>query len=286
LPDRFLYYPAQLWPHKNHVGLIRVLAGMRSNDDLDIPLVLTGSRKTGYDAIAQAIAEHGLSGQVLFLGAVPFERLPALYQLSHGIIAPSLYEASSFPIFEAFATGTAVIASDIPPVRELIRNDDFLFDPRNDAEMAEKIRALWNDEVFHETAKRYSRSQREQYSWKKVAETMVHIYRDTAHAVSQPRHDETAMEKSLNARDEMIDDLRGRLAEIEKAFEACEKDRIAKEQVIQDLSIAAQKRLDLIQRLDRALEEKEKGWRALKRVLQFIRNFWNRSPNKRRNVMD
>lgn len=264
LPDRFLYYPAHLWPHKNHVRLIRVLASMRRHDHLEIPLVLTGSRQTGYDAVAQEITEHDLSRQVLFLGAVPLERLPALYTLSHGAIAPSLYEGSSFPVLEAFATGTAMIASNIPPVQELIADEDFLFDPRNEGQMAEKIRRLWVDNVFCEKAKGYSLSQRGKYSWKEVAAKMMNVYREAALASSPHHHDKATMEKALNARGEVIDDLRGRLTETEKAFEACERDRIAKEQVIQELKETSMHRLEALEVVNAAAQERlEKLLKAL-----------------------
>lgn len=265
LPDRFIYYPAQLWPHKNHVRLIRALGSMR-RDDHEIPLVLTGSKQTGYDAIAREVTEQGLSRQVLFLGAIPFDRLPALYKLSHGVIAPSLYEGSSFPVLEAFATGTPVIASNIPPVRELIGKEDFLFDPQDEEEMAEKIRRLWVEDSFYEKAKRYSLSQGENYSWGKVAEKMTDIYRDAVHSVSPLQYDELTMRRALIARMEMVEGLRRKLAETEKTFEACERDRIAKERVIQDRTF------------------KKRAWRVLKRALQFIWNIWNRSSNERRDA--
>jgi hypothetical protein len=296
LPGRFLYYPAQLWPHKNHLGLLRALASIRRGEHLEIPLVLTGSRQTGYDAMAREIAAEGLSGQVLFLGAIPFEKVPALYKLSHGVIIPSLYEASSFPILEAFATGTPVIASRIPPVQELIGDEEFLFDPTNEEEMAKKIHRLWLDEAFLENSKNYSVSQRGKYSWSKVAATMIEVYREAAQISSASDHDQATMRKALNARADVIEDLRGRLAETEKALKESERDRLAKEQVIQDLrdasmrqlealeeaaSAAAPKRLEAIQQLGRALSDKPTT-HAPKAAVQFIRTIWQRRANRRR----
>ena len=235
LPHRFIYYPAQLWPHKNHVALIRVLSGLRRNNHLEIPLILTGSRQTGYDAIAHEITAQGLSRQVVFLEAIPFERLPAIYKLCHGVVLPSLYEGSSFPILEAFATGTPVVASNIRPVRELIGDEDFLFDPRNEEQMAEKIQRLWVDTSFYEKAKSHSSSQRGKYSWNKVAAKTLEVYREAVLTSFPRHHDEAIVKRALNARVEVIDDLRRRLAETEKALEESERDRIAKEQVILEL---------------------------------------------------
>lgn len=80
-------------------------------------------------------------------------------------------------VLEAFATGTPVIASNSRPVRELIGDEDFLFGPRNEEQMAEKIRRLWVDTSFYEKAKSHSLSQRGKYSWKEVAVKMLEVYR-------------------------------------------------------------------------------------------------------------
>lgn len=232
LPDRFIYYPAQLWPHKNHVTLIRVLAAMRRNDHLDIPVVLTGSRQDGYEAIVKEISEHGLSGQVVYLDAIPFGKLPLIYRLSRGVIVPSLHEGSSFPVLEAFATGTPVIASNIPPMRELIQDPEFLFDPTNEKEMAEKLRSVWCDDEFLEKAKRYAASQGGKYSWKSVAGAMAEVYRDAAQAGPLPHHDEVAMRETTGAQADVIEGLRERLKETEVALLEIEKDRVAKERII------------------------------------------------------
>lgn len=42
LPERFLFYPAQLWLHKNHMILLKALKQIESRRGLRIPLVLTG----------------------------------------------------------------------------------------------------------------------------------------------------------------------------------------------------------------------------------------------------
>jgi hypothetical protein len=64
---------------------------------------------------------------------------------------------------------------------------------------------------------------------------MLEVYQEAAQTSFPHHHDEAAMQKALNARVEVIDDLRRRLTETEKEFEESERDRIAKEQVILEL---------------------------------------------------
>src|SRR5579872_1307095 len=43
LPARFLFFPAQLWHHKNHITILKALARLKAGGVV-IPLVLTGAR--------------------------------------------------------------------------------------------------------------------------------------------------------------------------------------------------------------------------------------------------
>ena len=47
LPERFVVYPANLWPHKNHERLVDALAVQRERD---VDLVLTGQPWNRLDA--------------------------------------------------------------------------------------------------------------------------------------------------------------------------------------------------------------------------------------------
>jgi hypothetical protein len=41
LPDRFLFFPAQLWSHKNYITVLKALVHLRENSNLTISLVMT-----------------------------------------------------------------------------------------------------------------------------------------------------------------------------------------------------------------------------------------------------
>src|SRR5207244_517877 len=50
LPEKFLFYPAQFWPHKNHLHLIDAMARVRESCS-DIRLILAGSLEKEYFGI-------------------------------------------------------------------------------------------------------------------------------------------------------------------------------------------------------------------------------------------
>src|SRR6185312_10283005 len=101
LPGKFLFYPAQFWPHKNHVRLVEAFRGV-VDEIADVSLVLTGKKRDEYDAVMNAVARLGLAEKVLHLGYVEQRDLHAAYQLATALVMPSLFESVSIPIYEAF----------------------------------------------------------------------------------------------------------------------------------------------------------------------------------------
>jgi hypothetical protein len=43
LPEAFVFYPAQTWPHKNQSVLLEALAFLRDRHGLEVPLACSGS---------------------------------------------------------------------------------------------------------------------------------------------------------------------------------------------------------------------------------------------------
>ena len=135
----FLFYPAQFWPHKNHVNLLRALRLLRDQNGLDLDLVLTGSDKGNLDHVMKEVVKAGLSDRVFVLGFIPREDLTALYRASMALVFPSYFGPDNFPPLEAFALGCPVIAANVPGALEQIGEGALLFDPSDPSDIAAKI---------------------------------------------------------------------------------------------------------------------------------------------------
>jgi glycosyltransferase involved in cell wall biosynthesis len=144
LPDRFLFYPAQFWPHKNHLRLIEAFREVVAVVP-DVKLVLTGKKRDGYDAVMSAIERSGLSRHVLHLGYVKQEELQAIYSLATALVMPSLFESVSIPVYEAFQVGTPVVASGILAIPEQVGDAGLLFDPESVVSIKQAILQLIDD---------------------------------------------------------------------------------------------------------------------------------------------
>ncbi len=176
LPERFLFCPAQLWPHKNHLTILRALKRIESQNGLKIPLILTGAKYSAGSVILDFIAQQSMT-YVLYLGKVPFRFLVALYQRAAFLITAVLYESSSLPILEAAAAGTPIIASRTPPNEEIADTLQLnLFDPLDVDGLAQLILDLWNDEKTASPQVAHNRQHIGFYSWENAARNYVRLF--------------------------------------------------------------------------------------------------------------
>jgi glycosyltransferase involved in cell wall biosynthesis len=176
IPERYLLYPAQLWPHKNHITLLRALKQIEARSGLQIPLVLTGGKYSAASSVFRYVADQSMR-YVHYLGRVPFADLIGLYQTAAFLVMPSLHESNSLPILEAAAAGTPIIASRIPPNEELAQTLHLnLFDPLDVDGLARLIFSLWNDgkATFSQAAN--NRNHVGSYSWENAARNYVRLF--------------------------------------------------------------------------------------------------------------
>lgn len=144
LPNRFVFYPAQFWPHKNHLRLIDAFKQVVGQEP-KLKLVLTGKKRDEYEVVMRTVKEAGLADNVQHLGYVEQADLQAIYHLAAALVMPSLFESVSIPIYESFQTGTPVAASGILSIPEQVGDAGLLFDPFSSSSMAESILKIVSD---------------------------------------------------------------------------------------------------------------------------------------------
>jgi glycosyltransferase involved in cell wall biosynthesis len=144
LPEKFLFYPAQFWRHKNHLRLIEAFRKV-TIEAPELKLVLTGNKRDGYESVVRAVSDAGLSEHVHFLGYVDMDDMRVIYRLATALVMPSLFESVSIPIYEAFRVGTPVAASGILSIPEQVGDAGLLFDPKSVTSIKEAILKLVQD---------------------------------------------------------------------------------------------------------------------------------------------
>jgi glycosyltransferase involved in cell wall biosynthesis len=147
----FLFYPAQFWPHKNHVTLLLALKMLVEQQQMDFSVVLTGADKGNMKFVMQTATGMGLEDRVRNLGFVAREELIYLYQNAFALAYPSFFGPDNIPPMEAFALGCPVIAAGVSGAREQMGDAALFFDPNNEAELAARIKELQSTPGLRET---------------------------------------------------------------------------------------------------------------------------------------
>jgi glycosyltransferase involved in cell wall biosynthesis len=180
LPESFLLYPAQTWPHKNHERLLAALARIRDEHGITIPLVCPGKQTRHYRAIRQLVEQLDLSATTSFPGFVSSVELRGLYELATALVFPSRFEGWGLPVCEAFDDGLPVASSTATGLPDVVGDAGLLFDPDDVAEMAAQLHRLWTDAELRDDLRERGRRRAAEFSFDHMARLFRAHYRQVA----------------------------------------------------------------------------------------------------------
>lgn len=100
--NKFLFYPAQYWAHKNHKYIIDAFDKMSNNGNLNLDCVFAGSDKGNLKYIKKLIESKKLTNKIHVFEFLPDEEIVDLYKNCFAVIVPTLVGTISFPILEGF----------------------------------------------------------------------------------------------------------------------------------------------------------------------------------------
>jgi len=144
---RYLLYPANTWPHKNHAMLITA-AGMyfAAHPESDLKIVCTGVSDDGRGrALRDAAVRMGLARRVLFPGFQDEQCFAALMSNARALIFPSLFEGFGIPVLEAMVNGVPVLSANTTSLPEVAGDAALMFDPRRPRQIVSAIDSIESD---------------------------------------------------------------------------------------------------------------------------------------------
>jgi glycosyltransferase involved in cell wall biosynthesis len=147
-----------------------------SNQNRPLSLVIAGADYSGYTSHVKSIAEKlGVSDQVIFLGFVPYEQLPALYHEARVFVFLSLCESFGLPILEAMACGCPVVCSNVSSLPEVAGDAAILVDPEDPVETADAIEAILKDYEYRRRLIYMGKIRIREFSWNRTASQTLSV---------------------------------------------------------------------------------------------------------------
>jgi glycosyltransferase involved in cell wall biosynthesis len=144
LPKDYIYYPAQLWPHKNHLLIVKAIALLKKRS-LNIHAVFSGSDKKEWgvlEEINQTSSKLGVSDLIHYIGYVSNEEINVLYKKSKALVMASQTGPSNIPYLEAFKLSVPVIAMDVPGIKDQVQNAGIIINPHDPHKLAISIQEI------------------------------------------------------------------------------------------------------------------------------------------------
>lgn len=161
----YLLYVGNFIAHKNLPFLIRAFAAA----DVAARLLIIGSWGGGLEPVRDAIAASPAADRIELRSGTSDADLDQLYRGARALLLPSLYEGFGFTTLEAMARECAVLASDIPALREVCGDGAWLLPPSDTAAWAQAIRTVLGGPTRIEELRRAGAKAVAGYSWERTA---------------------------------------------------------------------------------------------------------------------
>lgn len=180
LPPDFVFFPANLWPHKNHATLVEALARVPRVD-----LVLTGQTYDKADELQAQARRARVADRVHHLGYLKPHELPILYRRARALVFPSLFEGFGAPPLEAMACGCPVVTSTAASLPEVTAGAAIGIDARDPTQLATAIERVTQDDSLRTQLIRAGLTRAQAFSWTAAAAKHATVYERAASAGSR-----------------------------------------------------------------------------------------------------
>lgn len=172
----FMLYVGSINSRKNLLGIVKAVEMLPK--ERQIPLVVIGDGREYKHIVQNYIAEHKLNHLVIFTSEkVGTLGLRYLYSMARLLVYPSFYEGFGLPIVEAMLSNCPVITSNISSLPEAAGPDSLYVDPSNPADIADKIKALLdNDALHHSITEKGFRYAMDKFSPKVLTNRLIDVY--------------------------------------------------------------------------------------------------------------
>ena len=173
LPEQYMLYPANTWPHKNHLRLVKAYYFLKTKYNIKTKLIFTGAKKGTQANIENYIKKNHLDDDVIYLGYIKQEDMPYIFANAKLIVFPSLFEGFGIPVIEAMRVGVPVACSNSTSLPEIAEDAAVYFNPYSIKDIANKIYSLINNKELRDTLLLKGNIRIQNFSWIKCADETI-----------------------------------------------------------------------------------------------------------------
>ncbi|MGH9184195.1 MAG: glycosyltransferase family 4 protein [Acidimicrobiales bacterium] len=175
----FVAFVGTLEPRKNVPSLVRAVARLAPAHP-DLQLVVAGQPGWGAAATRATVASEALGHQVLRLGYVDDDVVPALFRQAAAVAYPSLEEGFGLPALEALACGAALVTTTGSAMEDVAAGAAMLVPPGDDGALAEALEAALAGGPELDRLRAAGPGVAAPYTWGRTAERHATAYRMAA----------------------------------------------------------------------------------------------------------
>jgi len=143
--DRYIFYPANTWRHKNHINLLKSFDIMKDKWNYSGGLILSGTPKEEEHKIQEYIQSSKHRNCIVRLSFIPRDEFWKIFLNAECLVFPSLFEGFGIPLAEAMMLGIPIAASNIASISEITDGAALLFEPNNPEDIADKTMSIINN---------------------------------------------------------------------------------------------------------------------------------------------
>ena len=173
LPDHYILNVGSIEERKNALSAVQALTMLPEQ----IHLVIVGRHTEYTDKIERFIKENKLEERVHIISNVPFDDLPAFYQLAEIFVYPSRFEGFGIPIIEALYSGIPVVAATGSCLEEAGGPDSIYVHPDDINGMANAFKQIYSDTERKKEMIEKGQKFAKRFSEEKQAEEILNIYK-------------------------------------------------------------------------------------------------------------